>query len=357
MVNRSNQANLLILTMFVFLQVGGTALGQSKKPASLAELAAYTGADREQRLLAGAKTEGKVVWYTSLAGSSYKELAKGFETKYSGVKIEPYRGTSNDLMTKIVAEAEAKHFLADAIETTLPVLRYMRENKILVPYTSPHLGKYPAHAKEKADRGLFYWAIDRETYMGVGYNTNVIPASAVPKNYADLLKPELKGKMGFATSDTGTRTIGSMVKHKGEEFVKKLKVQDITLQSISGRAMADLVISGEVGISPTIFRDHAMESKAKGAPIDWVPMEFVPTNAGGVALIAQAPHPHAAALLADFLFSPEAQKILGDLEYGSPFKPVSFKLWYPESGMSTAQYDKEFSRWEKLLREIGRKPL
>ena len=346
-----------VAVFLMLLQVGGVAWAQAKRPTSLAELAAYAGADREQRLLAGAKVEGKVVWYTSLAGSSYKELSKGFETKYPGVKIEPYRGTSNDLMTKIVAEAEAKHFLADAIETTLPVLRYMRENKILAPYTSPYLGKYPANAKEKADRGLFYWAIDRETYMGVGYNTSIIPASAVPKSYADLLKPELKGKVGFATSDTGTRTIGSMVRHKGEEFVKKLKAQDITLHSISGRAMADLVISGEVGLSPTIFRDHAMESKAKGAPIDWVPMEVVPTNAGGVALVAQAPHPYAAALLVDFLFSPEAQKILGDLEYGSPFRPVSYKLWYPESGMSTAQYDKEFSRWEKLLREIGRKPL
>ena len=346
------------VTAFLLLlcsDVGAQA--QIKKAPTLAELAAYTGADREQRLFAGAKGEGKVVWYTSLAGSSYKELSKGFETKYPGVKIEPYRGTSNDLMTRIVAEAEAKHFLADAIETTLPVLRYMRENKILQSYISPYLGKYPTNAKEKADRGLFYWAIDRETYMGVGYNTNIITAGAVPKNYGDLLKPELKGKMGFATSDTGTRTVGSMVKHKGEEFVKKLKAQDVTLHSVSGRAMADMVISGEVGLSPTIFRDHALESKAKGAPIDWVPMEVVPTNAGAVALVAQAPHPHAAALLVDFLFSPEAQKILGDLEYGSPFRAVGFKLWYPETGMSTAQYDKEFSRWEKLLREIGRKQL
>jgi ABC-type Fe3+ transport system substrate-binding protein len=354
---RSSRTIFVVLNLFMLLQAEAIARAQATKPVSLAELAAYTGADRERRLLAGAKAEGKVVWYTSLAGSSYKELAKAFETKYTGVRIEPYRGTSGDLMTRIVAEAEAKHFLADAIETTLPVLRYMRENKILTPYTSPSLAKYPANAKEKADRGLFYWAIDRETYMGVGYNTASIPATAIPKNYGDLLKPELKGKMGFATSDTGSRTIGSMVKHKGEEFVKKLKVQDITLQSVSGRAMADMVISGEVGISPTIFRDHAMESKAKGAPIDWVPMEVVPTNAGGVALVAQAPHPHAAALLADFLFSPEAQKILAELEYGSPFRPVSFKLWYPESGMSTAQYDKEVSRWEKLLREIGRKQL
>jgi iron(III) transport system substrate-binding protein len=347
----------LIAALLVLLQFHATAGAQGKKPPSIAELGPYTGTDREQRLFAGAKTEGKVVWYTSLAGSSYKELAKGFETKYPGVKIEPYRATSGDLMTKLVAEAEAKHFIADTVETTLPVLRYMRENKMIAAYTSPHLGKYPPSAKEKADRGLFYWGIDRETYMGVGYNTNIIAGAAIPKNYGDLLKPELKGKIGFATSDTGTRTIGSMLRHKGEEFVKKLKGQDISLHSVSGRAMADMVISGELGLSPTVFRDHALESKAKGAPIDWVPMEVVPANAGGVSLVAQATHPHAAVLLADFLLSPDGQKILGDLEYGSPFKPVSYKLWYPESGMSTTQYDKESERWEKLLREIGHKQL
>src|ERR1043166_4104684 len=346
-----------IFALFISLQFATMGWAQAKKPVSLAELAAFTGADREQRLLAGAKSEGKVVWYTSLAGSSYKELAKGFEKKYPAVKIEPYRGTSGDLMTKLVAEAEAKHFVADAIETTLPVLRFMREGKRLMPYASSSLAKYPDTAKEKGERGLFYWGIDRETYMGVGYNTTAIPSTAVPKSYADLLKPELKGKMGFATSDTGSRTIGSMLKVKGEEFIKKLKSQEITLHSVSGRAMADMVISGEVGLSPTIFRDHALESKAKGAPIDWVPMEVVPTNAGAVALVAQAPHPYAALLLVDYLFSSEAQKILADLEYGSPFRPVPFKLWYPESGMSTAQYDKEVARWEKLLREIGRKPM
>jgi len=346
-----------LIAVGLALQFAGYARAQTKKPATLADLAAYTGADREQRLLAGAKTEGKVVWYTSLAGSSYKELAKGFESKYPGVKIEPYRGTSSDIMTKITSEAQAKQIIADAIETTLPTLRFLRENKLLIPYASPHLGKYPPSTKEGAARGLVYWAIDRETYMGVGYNTNLIPASVVPKNYGDLLRPELKGKIGFVSNETGTRTLGGILKIKGEEFVRKLKVQEISLHPISGRAMADLVMSGEVALSPTIFRDHALEAKAKGAPIDWAPMEIVPVNAGGVALVAQAPHPHAAALMADFLLSPEAAKILGDLDYGSPFKPVTFKLWYPETGMSTEQYDKAAERWDKLLREIGHKPL
>ena len=344
------KTRLLMVAFLTFVQIGSTAWAQSKRPISLAELASYSGADREQRLLAGAKAEGKVVWYTSLAGSSYKELAKGFETKYPGVKIEPYRATSTDIMTKITAEAQAQQIIADVIETTLPTLRYLRESNLLIPYTSPHLGKYPSSTKESAARGLVYWAIDRETYMGVGYNTNLISSSAVPKNYADLLKPELKGKIGFVSNETGTRTLGAILKVKGEEFVKRLKVQDISLHAISGRAMADLVISGEVALSPTIFRDHAMEAKGKGAPVDWLAMDVVPTNAGGVSLIARAPHAHAAALLTDFLLGPEAAKILGDLEYGSPFKPVPYKLWYPETGMSTAQYDKAAEKWEKLLR-------
>ena len=356
-MQRFGKMTRCLFAAWAILLVAGKAWPQAKKPASIAELAAYTGADREQRLAAGAKAESKVVWYTSLAGSSYKELAQGFEKKYPGVKIEPYRATSSDIMTKITAEAQAKQMIADVVETTLPTLRYLRENKLLTVYASPHLGKYPAHAREDAGKGLVYWAIDRETYMGVGYNTNLISASAVPKNYADLLKNELKGKIGFVSNETGTRTLGAILKVKGEEFVRKLKAQEISLYSISGRAMADLVMSGEVPLSPTIFRDHAIEAKTKGAPIDWVAMDVVPTNAGGVSLIAQAPHAHAAVLLTDFLLSPDAAKILGDLEYGTPFKSVPYKLWYPETGLSTAQYDKAAERWDKLLREIGRKPM
>lgn len=354
MVSRE-KIKVLIAAVLILLNFGLPAWGQEKKPASLAELAAYPGTEREQLLLAGAKGEGKVVWYTSLAGSSYKELAKAFEAKYPGVKVEAYRGTSGDLITKIMAEAQAKRYLADAVESTLPLLRGMREGRMLAPYTSPYLGKYPADAKEKGDRGLFFWVVDRESYMGVGYNTNIIPPTAVPRTYADFLRPEVRGKMGFATSDTGVRTIAAILKFKGEEFIKKLKAQEISLHTISGRAMVDLVISGEVSLSPTIFREHALEAKGKGAPIDWVAMEIVPTNAGAVSLVSQAPHPHAAVLMADFLLSPEGQKILEELEFGSASREVGFKRWYPERGLTTAQYEKESARWEKLLREIGRK--
>jgi iron(III) transport system substrate-binding protein len=320
----------------------------------LSELVAYSGADREKILVAGAKAEGKVTWYTSLAGSSYKELAQGFEKKY-GVKVDVYRAASNDLMARITAEAKARQYLVDTIETTLPLLKSLREDGLLAVYTSPHLQKYPAHAKEKAGNGLYYWGVNRESFIGVGYNPNAIPAGAVPKNFAGLLNPQLKGKMGMTTSDTGVRMMGAILKFKGEAFANKLKAQDVSLHSVSGRAMADLAISGEVPISPSIFRDHAMESKLKGAPIDWVAMEGVPTNAGATAIVYQAPHPHAAVLMADFILSPEGQKILEDLQFGSPSKDFGFKRWYPEAGLTTDQYDREATKWQKALRELGRK--
>jgi iron(III) transport system substrate-binding protein len=231
----------------------------------------------------------------------------------------------------------------------------MLDEKILARYFSPYLASYPDEVKEKAEKGLVYWATDRETYIGVAYNTNVISATAAPKRFEDLLKPELKGKIGFATTDTGNRVIGAILATKGVEFVQKLRSQDITLHGVSGRAILDMVISGEIGVSPTVFLSHSRVSISKGAPIKWVPMDVVPTNAGGVALPAHAPHPHAALLFADFLLSPEGQNFLGKFGLDSAVNKPDFKRWYAEAGMTVEQYDKENSKWEKLLRDIARK--
>ena len=85
-------ASFFFLVLFV---ITSPASAQSRKPSSIAELAVYRGPDREQILYAGAKAEGKIIWYTSLAGDSYKEMVKAFETRYSGVKVESYRAAAS----------------------------------------------------------------------------------------------------------------------------------------------------------------------------------------------------------------------------------------------------------------------
>ena len=339
--------------LFFVLGLASGAWAQGKM--SLAQLAAYNKPDREKVLYAGAKAEGRLMWYTSLAGASYKELGNAFETKYPGVKVESYRGTRQELGARIIAEAQANRPIVDTIESTLPLLKLMRDNNLLIAFYFPSQANYPDHVKEKGPKGLYFWAIDRESHIGLAFNKNSIPANLAPKNYDGLLRPELKDKIGLAGSDTGVTTVGAMLKLKGEEFLKKLKAQNPAVHNVSGRALLDLVISGEVGVSPTIFRNHVEVALKANAPVEWRPMDIVPSNSGSTAVSAQAPHPHAALLMADFILGEGGQKVLEKYEYGSPLKDYGFKRWYPEQGLTTEQYEKLDARWNKELRTLMRK--
>ena len=345
-------------TIYLFLAIlalAQTAQAQTAKTMTVSQIAAYNKPDREKVLYEGAKKEGKLMWYTSLTGGPNTDAPKVFEAKYPGVQVEVYRGDSDALIARIVQEAQAKRHIVDSVETTFPILKMMQEYKLLAPYAATHLAAYPDEAKERAGKELVYWATDRESYIGLAYNTNSVSATAVPKGFEDLLKPELKGKIGFATSDTGNRVIAAMLASNGPEFVQKLKGQQISLHSVSGRAILDMVISGELGLSPTVFLSHSRVSIAKGAPIKWVPMDLVPTNAGGVALPLNAPHPYAGILFADFLLSPEGQKFLGKYGLDSAMNKPEFKRFYAEAGITVERYEKENEKWEKLLRELGKK--
>ena len=148
----------LIASLFTLpLIVNAPVWSQANKPSSAADLASYTGSDRERLLIDGAKREAKVVWYTTLAAEQNKQIAGAFEAKYPGVKVETFRTGSSALAQRLLTEAKAKRHIADAIETTLPGLLTFRDNQLLLPYTSPHLAGFPDDAKEKGSKNLVYW--------------------------------------------------------------------------------------------------------------------------------------------------------------------------------------------------------
>jgi iron(III) transport system substrate-binding protein len=204
---------------------------------------------------------------------------------------------------------------------------------------------------------LYFWGIARESYIGFAYNTKLLPRDAVPKNYQGLLHPALKGRMGVSISDPTYKVIGAMLKTRGAEFVKKLKVQGITMHTIIPPAVLDLIAAGELLASPAIFRNHTLNAIAKGAPVDWVPMDIVPTNVGGAAISVQPPHPYGALLLADYLLGPEGQAVLEKFQYGSAAKKLPFTRWRPDHGVAVEKYEKDLQRWEKLMKEISHRAM
>jgi iron(III) transport system substrate-binding protein len=347
--------NFSIAAVVLVLSLTSTAWAQGNKPTTLAALAKYTGSDRERLLYEGAKKEGKLLWYTSLV--PHKHIAKVFQAKYPGVAVDIYRAAGSTLATRLLEERRAKRYLADTIESTPPQMMFLRDAQAIQPFASPHLAHYPDVSKEIAGGNQVYWATDRESLIGVGYNTNFMKDKFIPKKFDDLLNPALRGLMSTANNETGARAIGAILKAKGEGFIRKLKDQQIRPHQITAAGLADLIISGEAPLSFTMVQTNLTQPAAtRGAPVAWAPMEVVAVNAGSVAILANAPNPHAALLFADFLLGPDGQKMYTEqLFYGSAAKVSGFERWYPEKGMTTEQYEKLAEGWLKLLDEITRK--
>lgn len=232
----------------------------------------------------------------------------------------------------------------------------VRDNKLLLPHASPHHGDYPEGSKDQAPGGLYFTTVDRESYAGIGYNKKAIGAADVPKNFDDLLKPALKGKMGISGEEIGTRVIGAMLKEKGDGFIKKLASQDVKHYALPALGLNELIVSGEVPLTFTAVDSNVRLAAARGAPIAWLPADLVPTNAGNLAVFMHTQHPHAALLFIDYMIGPEGQKLFSEkFGYGSPRKEYGFKRWYPEQGMSAYDYANMIERWNKILLQVARK--
>jgi iron(III) transport system substrate-binding protein len=345
----------VIFVAAFILQILSTGVwSQSAPPKTAAELAKAMGADRQRLLYECAKKEGKVVWYTSL--TVYKEMAKFFEAKYPGVTVEVYRAPAMNLVSRILGETQARRYIFDAIETTPGSLMLVRDNKLLLPYNSPHLADYPEGSKDKAPGGLFFTTVDRESYAGIGYNKNAIPSAIVPKNFDDLLSPAPQRQ------DRRQRRRDRQPRHrrdaqsKRQGFVKKLAAQDIKHYALPALGLNELVVSGEVPLTFTAVDSNVRLAAGRGAPVAWLPGDLVPTNAGSLAASVNTQRPHATLLFIDLLIGPEGQKLLSEkFGYGSPRKEYGFKRWYPEQGLSSYEYAQTIERWNKLLLQIARK--
>src|SRR5204863_9441055 len=191
----------------------------------------------------------------------------------------------------------------------------------------------------------------------LGFNTTIVGSNDARKVIKDLLDPKWKGKMSIAGTSTGVRWIGSTIEVMGREFLDKLAEQDIKVQDMSGAALAGLVASGEVPLSPTIFDADVTVARQRGAPIEWRPLDPVVTTVGYSGLSSKAPHPHAALLFLDYLHSKEGQQLMMKGGLWSPRQDVGsleqkFKKVYLDSKYSLEEIEKKLVEWENLMHQL-----
>ena len=238
-------------------------------PISSAQLALYQGADREKILIEGAKREGQFTLYTS--HTWFKTFVGEFEKKYPFVRASQWRNDSKNIIRKVLEEVKAGRVLADIVETTADGMGLLKREGLFQEYYSPEARYYPNELKPKGKNGFFYLP-NRETYNSLGFNTNLVPPGTAPKTLRDLVDPRWKGKMAITSTTTGSRWIGNILETLGREFLDKLADQDISVQDMAPASLINLVVSGEIPLSPTSFDANFTLAQQKGAPVEWRPL-------------------------------------------------------------------------------------
>ncbi len=319
------------------------------QPKTVAEIANYTGADRQKLLEDGAKAEGALLVYTT--GTQIQPLIDRFKQKYPYLRVDLARGSAADTAGKVAQEYSAGVFIADAFELAAHGLIVPRDLGILQPFSSPEAVNYEPNAIEQGKR----WISVREGYTGIGFNTQKISDAEAPKTYQDLLDPKWKGRMAISSlTTTAANWVGTMLINYGIDFVRRLAQQNIRPYRITARAVANLMISGEVILSPTTYLSHVEASRAKGAPLAWNAPGPVPVTDTSVAMASKAPHPHAAMLFVDFLLSKEAQLMYRDLGYMSSRTdmPANDK-WKVDKLFLTNRpnYIQDYEQWAKIVQD------
>ncbi|GAA3582664.1 extracellular solute-binding protein [Nonomuraea rosea] len=283
--------------------------------ATAASAADFGGFDK---LVEAAKKEGNLhVIALPPDWANYGEIIEKFQAKY-GIKIEsetPDAASADEI--NAVKTRKGQDRAPDVLDLGQSFAISGAKEGLFAPYKVQAFDKIPEGQKEAT--GL--WVNDYGGYVSIGCDAKKI--TACPASFADLLKPEYKGKVAMNGNPTksGSAFAGVYAAsiasggsfddiQPGIEFFKKLK--DAGNYNPVETTPATIE-KGETQISIDWDYNNAAyapQMAAKG--LDW--KVNVPTDGKYFQMYAQAvnkdaPHPAAARLWQEYLYSAEGQNL------------------------------------------------
>jgi iron(III) transport system substrate-binding protein len=264
--------------------------------------------------LSEAKKEGKVVWYTGAALFTAERVARFFELAYPGIKVEVQRSGSERILQRLMQETAAGIKNADIFNSS-DVGHYilLKKKGMLAKYSPAGADRFPESFRDP-DGIAFGW---RAFLIVISYNSRLLPAADAPKTWRDLLDPKWKGKLVTAhpgySGSIATYTL-ALVNLYGWDYFKQL-AQNKPHLTQSVHDPAQLVAAGERVVGANGAEYFLYSERKKGNPIGIVyPQDGVPLVVSPSAITSSSPHPAAARLFTDFIFSKNVQKFLADSE-------------------------------------------
>jgi iron(III) transport system substrate-binding protein len=254
---------------------------------------------------AAARAEGSLTVYSSMNEQEGLPLWRMFEDATS-VKVNYVRSSDSIILSRIAIENRARQRSWDlAVTTTVNRL----PNDALLQFDPPEAPGLIPQARDPDRRWYGVYA----NYNTPAYNTNLVRKSELPKSYEEFLDhKEWAGKI--ALDDTDDEWLSAIIEYYGEERGKKL-LKDIAAVlrpvMVDGHlALARSVGAGEYWLALNNYASLTVNVRLAGAPIDFWALDPVALFFGSVGVNAQAPHPKAALLGANFMLSRAAGQLL-----------------------------------------------
>jgi iron(III) transport system substrate-binding protein len=260
-------------------------------------------------LIAKAKAEGEVVWYSTLPIPETQAWSSLF-TKQYGIKVNLFRTGATGMTQKLSTEIPAGRWGFDIVMNRGTNIELYKKRGWLQKLNYPERKQFIEGFIDPDD----YWGTYYTQFWGISYNTSLVKPNEAPKSYDDVFHPRWKGMTTFDEQDVDlyVTLLKIMGREKGRDWLRRAVANG--LRTRQGHTMeVQLVSAGEFALGLSTYVSIAEQFRARGAPVDWVAVEPVPVNTLGLAISAKPPHPNAARLFINWGLSVAGLKAMNEI--------------------------------------------
>ena len=294
-----------VLLFFVFQ---ASVVGAATPEEALAKINRLPPAERQAALVKEAKSEKTVVWYAPMNREDLRQFTSGFEAEYPFLKVEVLTSGPQSLLNRILTEHRAGKYNYDTLNIRSSALYTLKKANAIIRYDTPYRRGLRAGFYDKDGYFNGIWA----SLLVYLFNTKQVGRAQAPKSIDDLLQTQWKGKLGMDqdADDWLAALLDFYGDEKGKQIARSLGGQNLNIRK--GRTLvSQLVAAGEFPVQIDAHHHEAVSLRQAGAPIDYIfPEPFIPVKSvSAFVMSSQPPHPHAAALLVDFMLSKKGQEL------------------------------------------------
>jgi iron(III) transport system substrate-binding protein len=267
--------------------------------------------------VAGRK-EGKLVVYVGgghASPAAQHAISQDFKEKYA-ITIEwTNLGGGTDMVPRLLAEQRTKQYVADIAMTGFGTVNAaLKPRGYLQPILAPSTFEKsvwrldPAAAVPQDRDWLFLFMALTPSFF---INTTLVPSADEPKSYQDLLSPKWQGKIVLqnpAQPGTGSGWFYATYKVLGTHYLTTLAKQVVLVTGVSDSV--DAVARGAYPIALSPSNSRGRQLVLEGAPVKFIhPKEGSHLATQGIHFISNAPHPNAAKLFLNWIYTREGQTL------------------------------------------------